>query len=199
MTEQQTAPLSRRERKKRETWNRILTAALKLFVERGYDQVRIEEICNDADISNATFFAYFPTKASLITGFGSALLHQVRNRLNEFDGASPDESLELLRVIYFDEWAGHRNWLQKVFVNTDSAEAAAIAAADSDLVDLVVEIIESGQKTKHFKTEFKPQLVAQCLVAGWRSVMVRFVEDGNADLMTENNREVLDIVLEGAQ
>lgn len=197
MTEQTLPPLSRRERKKLETRNRILSSALTLFSRQSYDQVRVEDICEAADISNATFFAYFPTKASLITGFGADLLRQIRNRLNEFDVDS-GESLELLRVIYFDEWADHRGLLKKVFSSSDSPEGAALAAAGSELIALVAEIIERGQSDEQLSSRFQAPLVAQCLVAGWRSVMIDFVTNGDAQQMTKNNREVLDIIMEGA-
>ena len=197
MTEEKLQPLSRRERKKLETRNRILSSALTLFSEQGYDQVRIGEICEAADISNATFFAYFPTKASLISGFGADLLLQIRERLAEFE-VDAGESLELLRIIYFDEWADHRGLLKKVFSSAETPEGAAIAAAGSELISLVSEIIEQGQAAGELSSRFQARLVAQCLVAGWRSVMIDFVDNGDAAQMTENNRQILDIVMEGA-
>ncbi|MGW4285822.1 TetR family transcriptional regulator [Streptomyces sp. NPDC004673] len=55
-----------RERKKRQTGRRIHRAAIGLFVERGFDQVSVQEIADAAEVSKMTVFNYFPTKEDLV-------------------------------------------------------------------------------------------------------------------------------------
>ncbi len=55
-----------RERKKRETRQRISDAATLMFLERGYDEVRIAEIAEAVGVSEKTIYNYFPTKESLV-------------------------------------------------------------------------------------------------------------------------------------
>jgi AcrR family transcriptional regulator len=57
--------LSLRERKKRETRERIADVAMGLFMLRGFDRVTVAEVAEAADVSVNTVFNYFPTKEDL--------------------------------------------------------------------------------------------------------------------------------------
>ncbi|MFI1159103.1 TetR/AcrR family transcriptional regulator [Streptomyces sioyaensis] len=61
-----SAPMGRRERKKAATRQAIADAALRLFLERGYDDVGIREIADAADVSTTTLFKHFPVKEALV-------------------------------------------------------------------------------------------------------------------------------------
>lgn len=56
-----------RERKKQETRNALSWAAVRLVVERGYADVRVEDIADAAGVSLRTFRNYFGSKAEAIT------------------------------------------------------------------------------------------------------------------------------------
>ncbi len=68
MTEkkQPEAVEGRRERKRRQTRERIEQAAMSLFMERGFDATTIEEITEAADVSKRSFFDYFPSKEEVV-------------------------------------------------------------------------------------------------------------------------------------
>jgi AcrR family transcriptional regulator len=54
-----------RERKKRETRQRIADMAMGLFMARGFDNVTVAEVARAADVSVNTVFNYFATKEDL--------------------------------------------------------------------------------------------------------------------------------------
>ncbi|WP_328306620.1 TetR/AcrR family transcriptional regulator [Streptomyces sp. NBC_00442] len=89
-----TQQVSRRERKKAETRRTIADTALRLFFERGYDDVGIREIAQEADVAVATLFAHFPSKEALVFDQDAeqeaALLDVVRRRP---EGVSIPEAL----------------------------------------------------------------------------------------------------------
>jgi TetR/AcrR family transcriptional regulator, cholesterol catabolism regulator len=57
--------VSRRERKKEETKERIVHAAFQLFRKHGVHATTVEEICEKADVAKGTFFNYFPRKEAV--------------------------------------------------------------------------------------------------------------------------------------
>ncbi|KJK55402.1 TetR/AcrR family transcriptional regulator [Saccharothrix sp. ST-888] len=61
-----TPPLGRRERKKAATRQALADAALRLFLEHGYDQVGIKDIAEAADVSTTTLFKHFSGKEALV-------------------------------------------------------------------------------------------------------------------------------------
>ncbi len=71
-----------RERKKNKTKAAIQQIALEIFNEQGYENTTIDQIAEAAEISRATFFWYFPTKADLIINdvFDSKLLRAYQSQ-----------------------------------------------------------------------------------------------------------------------
>lgn len=59
----------RRERKKRQTRDALVHAALKLFDAKGYEHTAIREITDAVDVSERTFFRYFASKEDLAVSF----------------------------------------------------------------------------------------------------------------------------------
>ncbi|HEY5196749.1 MAG TPA: TetR/AcrR family transcriptional regulator [Solirubrobacteraceae bacterium] len=55
-----------RERKKRDTSERIAAVAAELFAERGFEAVAVVDVARVADVSEQTVYNHFPTKEDLV-------------------------------------------------------------------------------------------------------------------------------------
>src|SRR5258708_26174719 len=59
-----------RERKKARLRRQIIETAVKLFRKRGYENTRIDDIVEILEISQPTFFPYFPTTDAVLREVG---------------------------------------------------------------------------------------------------------------------------------
>ena len=89
MTSSAITEEGRRARHKRDTRGRLVAAARKLFVSRGYDQTSMEEIARRAGVSRRTCFRYFPNKEDLAFPYREARLARLEALVRE---AGPGET-----------------------------------------------------------------------------------------------------------
>jgi AcrR family transcriptional regulator len=97
------SPTGLRERKKRETRQRLRTAALQLVAQRGLDHVTVEDIADAADVSTRTFFNYFSCKEEAVVGSEPEWMTHIAEVLAARPAdEAPLHSLEAV----FEEFAG---------------------------------------------------------------------------------------------
>lgn len=159
--------LGRRERKKAQTRHAISTAALNLFLERGYDQVSVKEIADAADVAVTTLFKHFTGKEAMVfdedSAHEAALVAAVRDRpagtsvleaLREFmregrsvagrEGKELRVFLELVSSTPVLREYAHRMWMRHEAALADAiAEAAGKPRGDIAATSLAHFALES--------------------------------------------------------
>jgi AcrR family transcriptional regulator len=92
-----------RERKKRETRATLSWAAIRLTVERGFDNVRVEDIAEAAGVSPRTFNNYFSSKAEAIVARHLDRCRRVAEELRHRPASEPLwESITHAALVQFD-------------------------------------------------------------------------------------------------
>jgi AcrR family transcriptional regulator len=84
-----------RERKRRETLQRISEVALELFLAKGFDATTLDEIAAEAGISRRTFFYYFESKDEILAAYLGGRTDALRAFLLE--SASAGEPVDVVR------------------------------------------------------------------------------------------------------
>ncbi len=100
MSEEPSPPaLNRRDRRRLELSERILEASEALFEERGYDETRVAEICERADVAYGTFFNHFPTKLDVLRALADRSLARTIERL-DWIGKQPGSIQDQLILLF---------------------------------------------------------------------------------------------------
>lgn len=85
-----------RERKKRLMRRQLTDTATALFLERGFDAVRVAEIAAACGVSEKTVFNYFPSKEALIVDLPEATMAALRAGLARTDRSPTEAVLDVL-------------------------------------------------------------------------------------------------------
>jgi AcrR family transcriptional regulator len=124
------------------THQRLQEQALRLFVERGFDNVTVEEVARAAGVSHMTFFRHFPTKESVVLDdpydpvIGEAVARQDatlpalervrRGILESWDSLDPpDDEMTRTRIRLA---AGHRGLRARIWENNLRTEDIIVEA-----------------------------------------------------------------------
>jgi len=59
----------------KEVQNKILTAALRLFLKQGYSKTTVKQILRDARVANGTLFHFFPSKEDILMHLVKDVIH----------------------------------------------------------------------------------------------------------------------------
>jgi AcrR family transcriptional regulator len=165
-----------RERKKRLTRRRLSDTATEMFLERGFDAVRVSEIARACGVSEKTVFNYFPTKESLILDLGETTMAALRDGL-----ADPERSpVEAVLRILSDELHGMTSWIA---AQDDPVEAAArirrfgaltrstpsLRAYHRDMTDRLATVAAEALARRALMRpdEPEPQIAATALLGLW--------------------------------
>jgi AcrR family transcriptional regulator len=92
-----TVPSDRRSRKRLATRQSISIAATRLFMQRGFDHVTVDEIASAADVGRMTVFNHFPRKEDMFFDREEEGREMLRDALQRREpGVTPVETLRLL-------------------------------------------------------------------------------------------------------
>ena len=122
-----TAPVGLRELKKQRTYEELQRVALELFAARGFDQVTIEDICADAEVSKTTFYRYFDSKEDVLLGSMHEKLAEMATALAERPGS--ESAIVAVRNAFLEVVAEYQSQrVQKLAVNRIVRTTPSLAA-----------------------------------------------------------------------
>jgi AcrR family transcriptional regulator len=171
---------------------RLLNAAMKLFVKKGYKGTSVAEITKDAGLTRGALYCHFEAKEHLareiIKLFEERYLNKMMGYVEKEGGNASDKferamrfnvsfagehpDLCLFMTVISAEMCGSRNRLEPTLKSVYRRWSEFIAG-----------ILKEGKRTGEFKKEIDPQMMAWVIIG---------VHDGVL-LQKEMNRETIDL------
>ncbi len=170
----------------------IMESALRLFSQRGYDAVSVEEITADAGVAKGSFYTYFSTKSDIILQeflkIDAFYRDFAAQRLASFVSAS-DKLLAFTeaQMRYVRDEIGNEN-LKILYANQASQRGPdkIILSQDRAWVRVVTAIMEEGQEKGEFRLDLDAKRLAELFNRSERGIFLDWcIRDGGFDLLEE--------------
>jgi AcrR family transcriptional regulator len=167
----------RRSRKRLATRQSISTAATRLFLKHGFDQVTVDEIAKAADVGRMTVFNHFPRKEDMFFDRYAEGRGILRKALLQRDPrVTPIETLRLLahRLVAqkspFVEFSAASQGFVKGIEGSDTLKARARAIRDELAQVVTASLAESVGREP---TDPDAHLAANLLLATWTVALMQ--------------------------
>jgi TetR/AcrR family transcriptional regulator len=186
---------------------RLLASAQRLFAERGFASVSIQQIALAAGLSKATVFHHFPTKESLYLEVVRTacldtqdLLHAARNSGNPLDGLRHFAAEHLQHIFEHDELT---RLISRELINGDQDQGRAMAEqVFGEHFSRLLTLIRACQESGDIRADINPAEAAIAIVGmnlhlfqSW--TVIRHLPGAGITDVERTGRHLFDLLIEG--
>lgn len=197
------AESGRRERKKKQTREALEKAALRLFQEKGYDRTTIKDITDEVDVSQRTFFRYFPSKEAVLFGNWEESLELLRRLILERPSDEP-VFVTLYRAALKLAEADRENEAWLVTVKRLAERSRRIGEFERSVIypgfEKVVAEALAERMGVDMEEDPRPRVLAAVSVAAWTTARRIWMESGRrlaiSDILSHTFGSLVDFMPE---
>lgn len=157
--------LERKEREKEQRRKQILEASEKLFLQKGYDNVTMDEIARECELSKGTLYLYYKSKEELfcvlLIKCMDVLIHMFKEGIE--GKKSIVEKMQAIGVKYLEFYYKYPQYFKILnymgehkSIKSEGMEdlEKQLIKKNKELWDIDVQILEEGKKEGIFKNDF---------------------------------------------
>jgi AcrR family transcriptional regulator len=193
-----------RERKKARLRQQIIATAIKLFRKRGYEKTRVDDIVELLEISQPTFFRYFPSKDAVLREVGrrgyACIAEHFKTELSS--KATTAERLRRLYESMSRETEADRPLWQAVVLSgaMDPVRSPTLRQPERVAVGLLREILLEGQERGEITRSFPVVHLAEFMEAMYITVVRQWaVDHPGPHKLTVRVRSAVEFFLRGVR
>jgi AcrR family transcriptional regulator len=115
--------MSKREERKNEIRQRIISACLHLMGQKNFQRITMKDVCEEADVARKTLYSYFPSKENMLDEVSRSVMFDTS--INSFSNA-------------LENHAGTRERLDEAFANV-----SAPTAEYGEYIEVFIQLIQN--------------------------------------------------------
>jgi len=186
-----------RAEKKNKLRGQILANAIQLFKERGFDEVTIDDVVGQLEISQATFFNYFPSKIAILHQAAYDTVARYQEMLEDEvrrDAPTAEKITRLLaamgRGIETDKRFFHTLFTRSV-LNFGDVRVERI------LSELSAVLMREGQRRGEISPDYDPHELADIFMGTYYAIIMRWLNGDGLQSLVERLQRGAMIFLSG--
>ncbi|MEN6291345.1 MAG: helix-turn-helix domain-containing protein [Methanobacterium sp.] len=157
--------ISRKQREREQRRNGLIDAAEKLFFERGYDNVTMDEIADEAEVNKALLYYYFKNKEALFFAVdlrGVRILYRLYLKCSNLDVDGYTKIKSMIQSLfefskdYPDYFRIYRYAGTERFQMSDNEDAKELVDLTTGIWRIMVEAILQGMKDGTIRKDVDP-------------------------------------------
>jgi AcrR family transcriptional regulator len=188
-----------RERKKQRTHDDLERIATRLFRERGYHDVTIEEIAAEAEVSHRTFYRYLGSKEDLVLGRVAELLEAMEAALAARPrDESVMDSIRAATVSLASEFTGDaEDDRTRIDIVQATPELQQRSIERQPLMEAVLVPFVAERLGLDADLDLAPRVVAASTIAVSRAALDVWLAQGSTDPIVDYIDEALELLDQG--
>ena len=179
----------------------IITSAIKIFGEKGFQNATIAEIAKDAGIGDATIYEYFKSKEDLLLAIPVEITKELIPQINEHMIGIKGAFNKLRKFIwwyinYLEKNPGYGSIVllelktSKAYISTEAYQAAR------NFYQVVLDIIKEGQEEGVIKKEINIYLARSICVGAIEHIIIRWLLKDRKYSLTQYADELADLLID---
>ena len=186
-----------RAEKKNKLRGQIFENAIQLFKERGFDEVTIDDIVGQLEISQATFFNYFPSKDAILHQAAEETVGRYRDMLEDEVESDIPTAEKIGRLL---EAMGRGLETDKRFYRTLFTRSVlhfGNARVEGVLTDLSAALMREGQRRGEIAAEYDPHELSDIFIGTYYAIIMRWLHASDEGSLVERLHRGAAIFLSG--
>lgn len=191
---------SRTERKKKETRQKIVKAAMDLFQRQGFNSSTMEQIAEEADIARKTLYNHFPVKEAIVDEYVRGLSKEATHETFERLQSLPNTRSRLHYI--FDkvyEWVEINPEIIGISLGyrlKNMYQGAEYQSGGSQ--SLLAEVIRLGQQAGEIRRDISAKLLVKQIDTFRGAVVMEWLHDSSRLELRKEMAKLVGLFLDGA-
>jgi TetR/AcrR family fatty acid metabolism transcriptional regulator len=180
---------------------RIITSAIKIFGEKGFQNATIAEIARDAGIGDATIYEYFENKEDMLLKIPVEMTKELIPQINEHMMGIKGAFNKLRKYIWWyinflEKNPGYGSIVllelktSKAYISTEAYQSAR------NFYQIILDIIKEGQEEGLIKKEINIYLARSICVGAIEHIIIRWLLKDRTYSPTQYADELADLLID---